>query len=1792
MEQQSSSNAEAARNNFSTQSFMSDFAEASNDLLMADSETDRAEAARRLATLGKPLASPYLIAALADPSWEVRQAVVESLGDIGEADAIGSLQELLDRGDQDALLQQAISRAINLISARVSATAGPALPAVSFVPSDPEWQHPLEAPTQAEGEELHLQSLESATAEKHQIAPIDAQRVLAEVEARIRGEKEKLLAAEIEALRKAEADQAKRIEEANAQAHRHLEQEARQRTESLPQDQVTIESENKMSEVEAASRELVAKEQQLLVEIEMLRHSEAEHVERMNKLTANRSVQQTACEQAESEARFATEEHEKTVAELQALRQAMATAAQSRTATEKHLHEQIQAERNAEAEHLRRIEVATASLHEHELARKEAEEKAQRASARVEAEASQVTQLQILRDQALSQAQTTAAEKQRLTLAIEKLSKVANEQKAAMDEAKLRLTALEESRNRAETKVRQRAERELRLQQEIEQLRQAEEQQIERIAQAEAEVHRLREAEIRLKAETELQRKAEAEAREIAAKEELRQVAEEAQRQAEEHAEKLRKLQTIREKTEAAAQKRTEQEQQLSVALETISKAAAEQLTRIREAQTRLRAAEAKSRELADEEERLQAALAAQHQADQESRRQAAEIERAQLKAEIETRAKEEADRITELESIRSHAEVEAQHRAELLQQLTDTIESLKTSESEQVKQIEELRAESQARSEAEGRRLAELEAMRNQTAQVAQQRAAREQELNLEIGELHKLEAEQVKRLEEAENNLVALEEQRLKNETKAQQKSEREQRLSLELTSLKEAIAAQSKRIAEATDEHRRLQEEQARLNAEEDARQLAENEERERAAEGRRQHLQSEVERRAQQHEKHLADLEAIRAKAEQEAAARTATEQQLNSNIQMLRKSEIEQRQRIAQAESELRQAQTEARLLAEEQIRLRTEAETLQREEAEARRKAAKEMRLLVENEAQQRALEETRALDELEAIRSRIETEAERRVEAERQLNAGVEALRKAEALQRKRIAEAEAESERLAEATARMQAEENARQQAEDDARQQALAEQLRSAELRAQQQAQEDEENLRQLEKIRSAAEESSQRRTEKIDSINSEIAALREIEVSQSNQIQEAEARLSEFEAICQRLGEEAAELLAEEERRRTAFSEERHRAFENRIAEAKEHAQRVEQEEEQRAAKLEALRDELAAKSEQTVARQGQLSAEIAALEQLQAEQLERLRDSEASILAHKAALQAAEVEAAQRAHEEDQYLKELQALINNSEADSQLKTTAARELRTQLEMLRKAEARQLKALQKLEERRIQAEEDARRHSAREAELVAELNSIRARVEQNEQSWPDKEINIKAQIEALRRAESVQLKRAEKLMARLEAEQQKTVTTKTKGRTGKSSAPSTTRKNGSAPMTKQWLELLQSIRSETEFDIKERTTKEEQLKAQLQALLHTEVEQMQRIEEAKVRLNAREMAIEAQAKEEAALLQMLSEHPHEVETVIVDTETNDAESEDHPGDESSDESTGITDADLVQPLETWQFAMIDEREFVGQVEETMEPLPLIQAEEVDRFTEPSPVEQEFALDDELQLDQFETHNQGLEVTEVEPYRMVESPEPEKAIEVASGDSPVARLVEGLKSNDAAQRSATYRELATLDEDQAFHLITDLFEDTSEDVRNAAARALHEFTRDCAASFTRALREASPERRSKIAAAINGSGLAAEAVESLIGESREKTHDAFSMLFLMAKAGEVQPLLKTIEQHPDVSVRLSVVRLLTFCNQPSIIPAFRSLAVRATLPTEIRSAIMEAIYQISSNAKQSAA
>ncbi|PYS27911.1 MAG: hypothetical protein DMF75_19600, partial [Acidobacteria bacterium] len=189
-----------------------------------------------------------------------------------------------------------------------------------------------------------------------------------------------------------------------------------------------------------------------------------------------------------------------------------------------------------------------------------------------------------------------------------------------------------------------------------------------------------------------------------------------------------------------------------------------------------------------------------------------------------------------------------------------------------------------------------------------------------------------------------------------------------------------------------------------------------------------------------------------------------------------------------------------------------------------------------------------------------------------------------------------------------------------------------------------------------------------------------------------------------------------------------------------------------------------------------------------------------------------------------------------------------------------------------------------------------------------------------------------------------------------------------------------------------------------------------------------------------------------------------------------------------------------------------------------------------------------------------------------------------------SGVSGLAKRLKSNNSSERAAALVDLAEEGGEEAYNLIAKSFDDPSAEVRNAAARALCSVHSDVAASFTRALREASPERRRRIGGAIAGSGLAANAINNLIGEGRDQTYDAFSILFLMAKAGEVQPLIQAIGKHANVEVRLTASKLLALTNQPQVLPALRSMAAREPLPPDVHSAVMEAIYLLSTHVHES--
>ncbi|HKE58993.1 MAG TPA: hypothetical protein VKB46_19925 [Pyrinomonadaceae bacterium] len=143
---------------------------------------------------------------------------------------------------------------------------------------------------------------------------------------------------------------------------------------------------------------------------------------------------------------------------------------------------------------------------------------------------------------------------------------------------------------------------------------------------------------------------------------------------------------------------------------------------------------------------------------------------------------------------------------------------------------------------------------------------------------------------------------------------------------------------------------------------------------------------------------------------------------------------------------------------------------------------------------------------------------------------------------------------------------------------------------------------------------------------------------------------------------------------------------------------------------------------------------------------------------------------------------------------------------------------------------------------------------------------------------------------------------------------------------------------------------------------------------------------------------------------------------------------------------------------------------------------------------------------------------------------------------------------------------------------------------EVRKLSVQALYDLDPDRAASVLNiALRDGSLQQRREIGAALAASGVVDEAINNLMKSDRDNCYGEFSLLFLVAKAGEVQPLIRLIEKHPNIALRLAVVSLLASSGGPEVLSAFRRLALSGSLATEVQLALLEAINQITNPIKE---
>ena len=747
------------------------------------------------------------------------------------------------------------------------------------------------------------------------------------------------------------------------------------------------------------------------------------------------------------------------------------------------------------------------------------------------------------------------------------------------------------------------------------------------------------------------------------------------------------------------------------------------------------------------------------------------------------------------------------------------------------------------------------------------------------------------------------------------------------------------------------------------------------------------------------------------------------------------------------------------------------------------------------------------------AVRTTLEKEALLSVERETRLRAEVAIRRREEEELRKR-ADDEAEHRRSrerdalrAEQLARTQAEAEVQRLADEEARLRLETFNLRkAAEELAWQRAEAETARKEAAEAARRAEAKRSREEAEKRH--KQELTRLRNEEHALRTATEEAEGRRAEVEnahknakAEIERLTTERVQLAAAEAARRTEATRSRQETKTRHEAEV---------------TRLRGEEEALHAVAEQVARRR----AEVAEAHQESEAEIERLT-KERGHLATAEADRRAERERIREAEERnrgdhEQLRLELEGLrlvaqdvaTRRAEVDAARKK-ADKEAERLLEVQARMRAHE-EASARAESERMQLEVESQQRVKTQERL---LDEARRRVQEEQQRVEDETRRHAEHEEKLRAELKLHQKNAE-IVAQQRAEEEKHIRSQVESlriadaEARKRIEEAEARRRKSEDVYRLVAEKVQRVEAEAHL----RAVEEEQILAKLES----------------VRRNA---AVEAQAraeqekriKEEIELFRKLEdvERPRLEEAALQKTEAQ-ARFQHHRDRARADEETRAR---------------------------TEEPLNVREA-----LPQPSASEESTNLH---RLDIPEAPEHALENLEPARSRPIDEDRQKGAISVEDGSNPGATAIHTyLNSVDPYKRAAAVAELARSNSTGAFDLIAKCFDDHSPQVRNAAARALRKLDPSRTVDlFNRALEEGSEERRRNIGAAIAASGLAAEAIDNLVGDSREDTYNALLILFAMAKTGEVQPLVQAIENHENVEVCRAVIKLLTLNGQTKL-------------------------------------
>jgi HEAT repeat protein len=173
--------------------------------------------------------------------------------------------------------------------------------------------------------------------------------------------------------------------------------------------------------------------------------------------------------------------------------------------------------------------------------------------------------------------------------------------------------------------------------------------------------------------------------------------------------------------------------------------------------------------------------------------------------------------------------------------------------------------------------------------------------------------------------------------------------------------------------------------------------------------------------------------------------------------------------------------------------------------------------------------------------------------------------------------------------------------------------------------------------------------------------------------------------------------------------------------------------------------------------------------------------------------------------------------------------------------------------------------------------------------------------------------------------------------------------------------------------------------------------------------------------------------------------------------------------------------------------------------------------------------------------------------------------------------------MSDSEPSVRAAAITSLGDINHESVFAAVLVGFADEAREVRAAAARSISHLSFDRADAYVRLLNTSSAETLRDVARACIKGGMAMQAIDRLASEDRRQAYESFSLLSLLAKSNETEPIVDAIVHHKDYNVRLAAVRLLGMSGSPEIVQQLRQLAVKDGLPEKLRTALLEVVYKI---------